>query len=202
MHLRASAPFGVGIFCAFGASTRAHGAAPPALHADLLRQPGHYDGIYATWSSLLPILSHSTRPLNELAPWAGFTATGWVKLFWPSRHRSRVLLHRKPERRAGLRVILVPAIIASVVCGVTEPLEFLFMFTHPGLFFLYAVLSSCLATTMNLFGIVGIFSGGLMEMAAFNFIPLMRTHAGAIFWRSVSALPLASSFLFFFEHSS
>lgn len=27
---------------------------------------------------------------------------------------------------------------------------------------------------MNLFGIVGIFSGGLMEMAAFNFIPLMR----------------------------
>ena len=53
------------------------------------------------------------------------------------------------------------------------------MFTHPGLFLLYAVLSSCLATTMNLFGIVGIFSGGLMEMAAFNFIPLMRTHTSA-----------------------
>lgn len=83
----------------------------------------------------------------------------------------------KPERRAALKVILVPAIVASVVCGVTEPLEFLFMFTYPGLFLLYAVLSSCLAMAMNFFGVVGIFSGGFMEMAAFNFIPLMRTHA-------------------------
>lgn len=32
---------------------------------------------------------------------------------------------------------------------------------------------------MNFFGVVGIFSGGFMEMAAFNFIPLMRTHAGS-----------------------
>lgn len=59
---------------------------------------------------------------------------------------------------------------------------------------LYAVLSSCLAMTMNFFGIVGIFSGGLMEMTAFNFIPLMRMHAGSYLWRSVSVLPLASSF--------
>lgn len=157
---------------------------PIGLH-HLLYMPIYYDnlvvneGIYATWTNLLPILSHSTRPLNELAPWAGFTATGWVKLFGLPAIAAAFYSTAKPERRAGLKVILVPAIIASVVCGVTEPLEFLFMFTHPGLFLLYAVLSSCLAMTMNFFGIVGIFSGGLMEMAAFNFIPLMRTHAGA-----------------------
>lgn len=172
-------PFGVGIFVFLERALE-----PMGLH-HLLYMPIYYDnlvindGIYATWSSLLPILSHSTRPLNELAPWAGFTATGWVKLFGLPAIAAAFYSTAKPERRAGLRVILVPAIIASVVCGVTEPLEFLFMFTHPGLFLLYAVLSSCLATTMNLFGIVGIFSGGLMEMAAFNFIPLMRTHAGS-----------------------
>lgn len=172
-------PFGVGIFVFLERALE-----PFGLH-HLLYMPIYYDnlvindGIYATWSSLLPILSHSTRPLNELAPWAGFTATGWVKLFGLPAIAAAFYSTAKPERRAGLRVILAPAIIASVVCGVTEPLEFLFMFTHPGLFLLYAVLSSCLATTMNLFGIVGIFSGGLMEMAAFNFIPLMRTHAGA-----------------------
>ena len=137
------------------------------------------DGIYATWTNLLPILSHSTRPLNELAPWTGFTATGWVKLFGLPAIAAAFYSTAKPERRAALKVILVPAIVASVVCGVTEPLEFLFMFTYPGLFLLYAVLSSCLAMAMNFFGVVGIFSGGFMEMAAFNFIPLMRTHAGS-----------------------
>lgn len=172
-------PFGVGIFVFLERALE-----PMGLH-HLLYMPIYYDnlvindGIYATWTNLLPILSHSTRHLNELAPWAGFTATGWVKLFGLPAIAAAFYTTAKPERRAGLKAILVPAIVASVVCGVTEPLEFLFMFTHPGLFLLYAVLSSCLAMAMNFFGIVGIFSGGLMEMAAFNFIPLMRTHAGS-----------------------
>lgn len=172
-------PFGVGIFVFLERALE-----PFGLH-HLLYMPIYYDnlvindGIYATWSSLLPILSHSTRPLNELAPWAGFTATGWVKLFGLPAIAAAFYSTAKPERRAGLKVILWPAIVASVVCGITEPLEFLFMFTYPGLFLLYAVLSSCLAMTMNFFGIVGIFSGGLMEMTAFNFIPLMRMHAGS-----------------------
>ncbi len=172
-------PFGVGIFVFLERALE-----PMGLH-HLLYMPIYYDnlvihdGIYATWTNLLPILSHSTRPLNELAPWAGFTATGWGKLFGLPAIAMSFYTTAKPERRAGLKAILVPAIVASVVCGVTEPLEFLFMFTHPGLFLLYAVLSSCLAMAMNFFGIVGIFSGGLMEMAAFNFIPLMRTHAGS-----------------------
>lgn len=172
-------PFGVGIFAFLERALE-----PMGLH-HLLYMPIYYDnlvindGIYATWTNLLPILSHSTRPLNELAPWAGFTATGWVKLFGLPAIAAAFYSTAKPERRAALKVILVPAIVASVVCGVTEPLEFLFMFTYPGLFLLYAVLSSCLAMAMNFFGVVGIFSGGFMEMAAFNFIPLMRTHAGS-----------------------
>lgn len=170
---------GVGIFAFLERALE-----PMGLH-HLLYMPIYYDnlvindGIYATWTNLLPILSHSTRPLNELAPWAGFTATGWVKLFGLPAIAAAFYSTAKPERRAALKVILVPAIVASVVCGVTEPLEFLFMFTYPGLFLLYAVLSSCLAMAMNFFGVVGIFSGGFMEMAAFNFIPLMRTHAGS-----------------------
>lgn len=172
-------PFGVGIFVFLERALE-----PMGLH-HLLYMPIYYDnlvindGIYATWTNLLPILSHSTRPLNELAPWAGFTATGWSKLFGLPAIAAAFYFTAKPERRVGLKAILLPAIVASVVCGVTEPLEFLFMFTYPGLFLLYAVLSSCLAMTMNLFGIVGIFSGGLMEMTAFNFIPLMRMHAGS-----------------------
>lgn len=188
-------PFGVGIFVFLERALE-----PMGLH-HLLYMPIYYDnlvihdGIYATWTNLLPILSHSTRPLNELAPWAGFTATGWGKLFGLPAIAAAFYFTAKPERRAGLKVILLPAIVASVVCGVTEPLEFLFMFTYPGLFLLYAVLSSCLAMTMNFFGIVGIFSGGLMEMTAFNFIPLMRMHAGS--YLLALGIGLAFSLIFF-----
>jgi len=188
-------PLGVGIFAFLERALE-----PMGLH-HLLYMPIYYDnlvindGIYATWTNLLPILSHSTRPLNELAPWAGFTATGWVKLFGLPAIAVAFYTTAKPERRAGLKAILLPAIVASAVCGVTEPLEFLFMFTYPGLFLLYAALSSCLAMAMNFFGVVGIFSGGFMEMAAFNFIPLMRAHAGS--YLLALGIGLAFSLIFF-----
>ena len=101
-------PFGVGIFVFLERALE-----PFGLH-HLLYMPIYYDnlvindGIYATWSSLLPILSHSTRPLNELAPWAGFTATGWVKLFGLPAIAAAFYSTAKPERRAGLKVILCP----------------------------------------------------------------------------------------------
>lgn len=101
-------PFGVGIFVLLERALE-----PMGLH-HLLYMPIYYDnlvindGIYATWSSLLPILSHSTRPLNELAPWAGFTATGWVKLFGLPAIAAAFYSTAKPERRAGLKVILCP----------------------------------------------------------------------------------------------
>ena len=188
-------PLGVGIFAFLERALE-----PMGLH-HLLYMPIYYDnlvindGIYATWTNLLPILSHSTRPLNELAPWAGFTATGWVKLFGLPAIAVAFYTTAKFERRAGLKAILLPAIVASAVCGVTEPLEFLFMFTYPGLFLLYAALSSCLAMAMNFFGVVGIFSGGFMEMAAFNFIPLMRAHAGS--YLLALGIGLAFSLIFF-----
>ena len=58
----------------------------------------------------------------------------------------------------------------------TEPIEFTFLFVAPPLFAVHALLASLLSTCMNLIGIVGVFSGGLIEMASFNFIPLAASH--------------------------
>ena len=173
---------------------------PFGLH-HLLYMSLYYDnlivngGIYAAWTNLMPIIAHSARPLPELAPWAGFTATGWVKLFGLPAIALAFYRTALPERKPQLKAILAPAVVASVLCGVTEPLEFLFMFTNPGLFLVYAALSSCLAMSMNLAGVVGIFSGGLVEMCAFNFIPLMKTHALA--YLAALGIGLAFGLVFF-----
>ena len=71
---------------------------------------------------------------------------------------------------------MIPITLTAIVCGVTEPIEFTFLFIAPVLFVVHAFLAACLSTTINLFGIVGVFSGGLIEMSSLNFIPLMTTH--------------------------
>src|SRR5699024_4382558 len=47
----------------------------------------------------------------------------------------------KPENKAKARAILIPAAFTSFIAGVTEPIEFSFMFIAPILFVLHSVLS-------------------------------------------------------------
>ncbi len=128
-HLRASAPSAWASLCFWSEHFE-----PMGLH-HLLYMPIYYDnlvihdGIYATWTNLLPILSHSTRPLNELAPWAGFTATGWGKLFGLPAIAAAFYFTAKPERRAGLKVILFPP--SSPRWSAASPSRFSFSLCSP-----------------------------------------------------------------------
>lgn len=154
---------------------------PFGLH-HLVYSPLYYDnvvvhgGIYAAWAKELPKIAASSESLKSMAPWAGFTCTGWSKIFGCTGIALAFYNTAKPERRKELAGLLVPITLTAIFCGVTEPIEFTFLFIAPPLFAVHAVLAACLATCMNAAGVVGVFSGGLIEMSSMNFIPLMASH--------------------------
>lgn len=154
---------------------------PFGLH-HLLYSPFYYDnlvcpgGIYSYWATQLPALAASTASLKSLCPQAAFTATGFSKIFGCPGIAMAFYATAKPEKKKQLKGLLIPITLTAIVCGVTEPIEFTFLFIAPVLFVVHAFLAACLSTTMNLFGIVGVFSGGLIEMSSLNFIPLMKSH--------------------------
>ncbi len=47
----------------------------------------------------------------------------------------------KPENKIKVKAILIPAVVTSFVAGVTEPIEFSFMFVAPALFVIHSALS-------------------------------------------------------------
>ena len=156
---------------------------PFGLH-HLLYSPLYYDnivvsgGIYTAFANALPEIAASTESLADLAPYARFTCTGWSKIFGCTGIALAFYSTAKPARRKELLGLLVPITLTAILCGVTEPIEYTFLFIAPPLFVVHAVLAACLATTMYVFGIVGVFSGGLIEMSSLNFIPLMASHWG------------------------
>lgn len=156
---------------------------PFGLH-HLLYSPLYYDnvavygGIYTAFANALPEIAASTESLADLAPWARFTCTGWSKIFGCTGIALAFYSTAKPNRRRELLGLLVPITLTAIVCGVTEPIEYTFLFIAPPLFVVHAALAATLATVMNAFGIVGVFSGGLIEMSSLNFIPLMANHWG------------------------
>lgn len=79
----------------------------------------------------------------------------------------------KPENQKKVAGILMSGAITSLVCGITEPLEFCFIFAAPGLFVVYAVVTGLGFAVMNMVGAhLGLsFSGGLLDYVFFNVLP-------------------------------
>lgn len=154
---------------------------PFGLH-HLLYFPFFYDsvvvtgGIYSTWANNLPALAGSSAPLKALAPYAWPTLTGLSKVFGCPGIALAFYATAKQSKKKEIAGLLIPITLTAIVAGITEPIEFTFLFVAPMLFVVHAILAATLAMVANALGVVGVLSGGLIEMSALNFIPLMKSH--------------------------
>lgn len=154
---------------------------PFGLH-HLLYTPFYYDGVLVSggivgaWANILPQLAATSAPIPSIAPWSAIAATGWAKIFGIPGIAAAFYATAWPNKRRKLLALLIPVTLTAVLCGVTEPIEFTFLFVAPQLFVVHAALSAVMAMLMNVLGAYGFFTGGLIEMASLNFIPLGASH--------------------------
>jgi N-acetylglucosamine PTS system EIICBA or EIICB component len=93
----------------------------------------------------------------------------------------------RPERRAGVAGLLLSLALTSFLTGVTEPVEFTFMFLAPVLYALHAIATGLAMVLMNFFGVrLGFsFSAGLFDYVL-NFAhaqrPLLLIPIGAAYF--------------------
>ncbi|MDO4924178.1 MAG: PTS transporter subunit EIIC [Turicibacter sp.] len=90
----------------------------------------------------------------------------------------------KPEKRQAVGGLLGAAALTTVLTGITEPLEFTFLFVAPVLFVVHAVfagLSFMLMAMLDVF--IGMtFSGGLIDFVLFGLLPAGAGVATNWYW--------------------
>ncbi len=83
----------------------------------------------------------------------------------------------KPENRSKVRAILIPAAVCSFVAGVTEPIEFSFLFVAPLLFGVHAVLNGLGMVAFNVLGCRAIGPNGFIDFLIYNLpLGIGKTH--------------------------
>ena len=139
-------------------------------------------GIQVYWAQHLQEFSQSTVPLKTLFPEGGFALHGNSKVFGSIGIAFAIWYTASPENRVKVAGLLVPATLTAVLVGITEPLEFTFLFISPLLFAIHAVLAATMATVMYTFGVVGNMGGGLLDQfLPQNWIPMFHNHASTVF---------------------
>lgn len=76
-----------------------------------------------------------------------------------------------PEKRKNVRAILIPAAFTSFIAGVTEPIEFSFMFIAPVLFVIHSALSGLSMVALNILDVRAIGPNGFIDFLLMN-LPL------------------------------
>lgn len=135
-------------------------------------------GIQAYWLQHLNDFAVSGKSLAELFPEGGFALHGSSKIFGLPGAALAIYMCARPEKRKKTAALLIPATLTAMLCGITEPLEFTFLFVAPLLYLVHALLSACLSTTLFALGLAGNFGGGLIDAFVQNWIPLFSFHSG------------------------
>lgn len=124
-------------------------------------------GIGVYWAQHLHEFSQTTESIKTLFPEGGFGLFGNSKVFGAPGIALAFYYTAAPANRKKIAGLLIPATLTAILVGVTEPLEFTFLFICPPLFALHAVLAATMATTMYLAGVSANLGGGLID----TFIP-------------------------------
>ena len=133
-------------------------------------------GIKAFWVAHLPEFATAQGSLASLFPQGGFALTGMSKMFAPLGVCAAFYATARPERRKKVLALLIPVWITAMFTGITEPLEFTFLFVAPILYVVHSILAGLMSAITFACGISGDFSLGLIQNAALNWIPLWASH--------------------------
>jgi alpha-glucoside PTS system EIICB component len=134
-------------------------------------------GIAKYWMEHLSEYATSAHSLKQMFPEGGFALHGMSKIFGIPGIALAMYVTAKPEKRKQVSGLLISAALTAVIAGITEPIEFTFLFVAPWLFVVHAILAATMAAVMYAFGVVGNMGGGLLEIATANWIPLFKYHS-------------------------
>ena len=99
----------------------------------------------------------------------------------------------RPENRSKIKAILIPAAFTSFIAGVTEPIEFSFLFVAPILFVAHAALSGLGMVAFNLLDCRAIGPNGFIDFLLYNLpLGIGKTH-----WPTYIMLGVAEFFVYY-----
>lgn len=91
-----------------------------------------------------------------------FMATGFTKMWGYIGIGASFIFTAKPENKKKTTATILPLIITACIGGITEPLDFMFIFAAPLLFFLHACIAGLFIALMKVFSVTSFCGGNLI----------------------------------------
>lgn len=104
----------------------------------------------------------------------------------------------RPENKQRVKAILLPATIVGCLAGITEPLEFAFLFSAPMLFVAHAILAGLGMAVLYLLNVTALAGGGIINVLIMNILMGVEKTSWPLFFLVGIVLAVIYYFVFKF----
>lgn len=157
-------------------------------------------GLYTHWIENVSTYAASTVPLVEQFPAAGYSLYGNISVFCSLGAGLAIYATAKKKMKRKIAALVIPAIITAMAVGITEPIEFTYLFVAPVLYLVNALIGATLCVALYLSGVVGFMGGGLNDIILFNWVFYAKNHAHLIWIHLALGLGFAALNFFVFRY--
>lgn len=126
---------------------------------------GVYEGVEGCLNVFLQFIDKVD--INELRPFTVFLGQGKMPMMIFGLPGAALAIYQTApaEKKAKVKALMIAGVAASMVSGITEPMEFSFMFVAPALFVFHALMGGLSFMLMAAFKvIIGNTGGGLIDL--------------------------------------
>ena len=91
-----------------------------------------------------------------------YMATGFTKMFGYIGITAAFIHTARPENKKRVRATLIPLVITSCIAGITEPIDFMFIFAAPVLFVLHAATTGLFVALLKILDVTAFCGGNII----------------------------------------
>ena len=114
------------------------------------------------------VMAEMNMPVERFSDSIYYMAIGFTKMFGYIGIGGAFIYTAYPENRKKIISTIVPLVVTASIAGITEPLDFMFIFAAPLLYFLHACIAGAFIALLKLFGVVALWNGNLLTTIVTN----------------------------------
>ena len=111
-----------------------------------------------------------------------YMATGFTKMFGYIGIGAAFIYTAYPENRKKIISTMVPLVITSCIAGITEPIDFMFLFAAPLLYLVHACIAGLFMALLKALGVVALWNGNLLTTILTNIANADKTVKMPLMW--------------------
>ena len=122
------------------------------------------------------IMAEMNMPIERFSDSIYYMSIGFTKMFGYIGIGGAFIYTAYPENRKRVASTIIPLVITASLASITEPIDFMFIFAAPLLYFLHAVIAGAFMALLKILDVTALWNANLLTSVITNIANADKTH--------------------------